>query len=171
MIHFRDGNFQSNPSRSRLVIRHRRSFSLCLFLVNEKSPCREHRRGCSECVPDTPWHSSMTRRDKAGIHRDAARPSMNTLQRSARFRTICPRSPGDRKRLSPGRGNHSDDTRPIRSPRVTSVLQPPPRSRRASGSWGKPPRRVPETSSPGLQLVTKTRPPSRNVKARPAVRD
>jgi hypothetical protein len=47
-------------------------------------------------------------------------------------RTERAKSPSDRNRSSSGRENHSDETRPTRSPRVTSTLWPPLRSRRVS---------------------------------------
>ena len=45
--------------------------------------------------------------------------------RSDRPFTDAQRSSSDRYRSSSGRLNHSDDTRPFRSPRLTSTFQPP----------------------------------------------
>ena len=52
--------------------------------------------------------------------------------RSERARTMRARSSSDRKRSSQGRENHSEDTRLLLVPRVTSTLKPPLTSRRAS---------------------------------------
>jgi len=47
---------------------------------------------------------------------------MRVRLRSERSRTTLANSPRDRNRSSSGRENHSDDTRPTRSPRVISTL-------------------------------------------------
>ena len=73
--------------------------------------------------------------------------------RSDRPFTLAQRSSSDRYRSSSGRLNHSDDTRPFRSPRLTSTFQPPARagatgSRTSTTPIGYLPRRAPGATLP-----------------------
>ena len=68
---------------------------------------------------------------------------------------MAQRSSSDRYRSSSGRLNHSDDTRPFRSPRLTSTFQPPARagatgSRTSTTPIGYLPRRAPGATLPAL---------------------
>ena len=75
--------------------------------------------------------------------------------RSDRPFTLAQRSSSERYRSSSGRLNHSDDTRPFRSPRLTSTFQPPARTG-ATGSMtsttpiGHLPRRAPGATLPAF---------------------
>jgi hypothetical protein len=75
--------------------------------------------------------------------------------RSDRPFTLAQRSSSDRYRSSSGRLNHSDDTRPFRSPRLTSTFQPPARvgatgSRTSTTPINYLPRRAPGATLPAL---------------------
>ncbi len=90
----------------------------------------------AQCVGATgSFAFGRTRCSRSALSREASTriSAVSTTRdrlRSDRLLTEAQRSSSDRYRSSSGRLNHSDDTRPFRSPWETSTFQPPARSGR-----------------------------------------